>query len=275
MKNYVTLIVVIAIGYNTMLTGQTVPTVVANHNDYFIYGTWKKTGNSPTSKKISENKSTTTRTNEAETISSINTKIEDYNSQFRALQNFKKEINLNIISFFGNDSSTILTSNKESLEQQYVIANNEIEFIKNNAFNLREKAKMVKDNTRLLAEALSLEIQCIEKQIEAAEISLKVFNEKYTFNKMTIYSLLYNYNQDKLTINTINNFLIEADKYLQSAKMLREEAYAQINKAAKLGGLNNAEEKEILALSKQEKAISVLNESQHSTSSPNGVAAKF
>ncbi len=274
MKNYVTLIVVIAIGCNTMLIGQTVPTVVANHNHYFIYGTWKKAGteSNPTHQKTLDKKLTNTTSNEAETISNINTKIEDYNARFVALQNFKKEINVEINSFFGSDTITGLKSNQVSLGQRYTLTNNEIEFIKNNAYALREKAKTVKDNTQLLADALALEIQCVEKQIEAAEVSLRVFNEKYMFNKMTIYSLLYNDQQDQLTINTINNFLAEADKYLQTAKMLREEAYAQRNKSAKLGGLNNAEEKEILALNKQEKAIAILNENKTSSK---GLAGKF
>jgi len=52
---------------------------------------------------------------------------------------------------------------------------------------------------------------------------------------------------------------LEAEHYLEIAKQIREEAYAQHTVQATLGGMTNAEEKETLALNKQSEVLDLIH----------------
>ncbi len=265
MKTTTCIIAILAIGGQAILNGQTVPTIVSEHNNYFIYGTWKKTSNQPTKK--TETVKTNNVSNQPLQVANINAKIDVYNKQYVELQKSKLEINNTINSFFLNQDINDGNAKKQKselipLQQQLAILLTDVEALKLKSQQVKEIAKTNGSLQTAYSNALQYDNACILKQIEASEIVLKLFYEKFNFNKITIYSLVRNFNDKGDVLLLINNYLTDSNKYLQLAKEMREEAYAHPNKAATLGGLSNAEEKEILALNKQEKAIELLNDNQ-------------
>jgi hypothetical protein len=120
------------------------------------------------------------------------------------------------------------------------------------------KTKSPKEKNKLLAEVRTLEEQALTRQVEASEVTEKLNQQQFYHNKITIRILVSNFNGEKNTLVYTYNLIIESEKDMKLAKEMREESYAQANLASRLGNMSNAEERELLALSKQNQVIDVL-----------------
>lgn len=125
------------------------------------------------------------------------------------------------------------------------------------AFNLRElaKTKNIEEKKKLISKARALEESALQKELEASEISGQLSQEQFNYNKIQIKILITKYSGQKSMLIYSYTLILESEKDMKLAKELREEAYAQATLASRLGNLSNAEEKELLALSKQNKVI--------------------
>ena len=121
------------------------------------------------------------------------------------------------------------------------------------------KSKLGAEKTTLINSANELVKQAEQKQIQASEIAGKINVEKFKQNNITLYTLMDNSDNIDERISIVAEDLnSEAKHAIKMAKEMREEAYAQQNNSAKLGTMNNAEEKETVALNKQDAAISLI-----------------
>ncbi len=127
---------------------------------------------------------------------------------------------------------------------------------------LRKEAKTKHGNekTELMNSANELIKQAEAKQIQASEISGKICVEKFKENNITLYTLLEKTKIDERTTIVANDLNLEAKYSIKLAKEMREEAYAMQSNSAKLGTMNNAEEKEAIALNKQAAAITLIKD---------------
>ena len=127
--------------------------------------------------------------------------------------------------------------------------------------SLRREAKTKTgiQKTNLSNSADELVKQAELKQIQASEITGKINVEKFKQNNITLYTLMDNTDKidERITI-VAEDLNSEAKHAIKMAKEMREEAYSLNNNAAKLGTMNNAEEKETNALNKQDAAISLI-----------------
>ena len=114
------------------------------------------------------------------------------------------------------------------------------------------------EKNKLLNEASLYERNCLLKQIEASEIFGTISQVKFNSNKETIKKLLASVKLEVAKISRTKHLISSAERDMQLAKELREEAYTRTSLAAKLGSMSNAEEKEVLALGEQSQAIDLL-----------------
>lgn len=132
------------------------------------------------------------------------------------------------------------------------------------AFHLREQAKTktADEKKKLVSKAKTLEEEALLKQLEACEISGQLSLEQFNHNKISIKILITNYSGQKSTLIYSYTLILESEKDMKLAGELREEAYAQASLASRLGNMSNAEEKELMALSKQNKVIENLTKTR-------------
>lgn len=128
------------------------------------------------------------------------------------------------------------------------------------ALKLREQAKTKKseEKKKLISKARTFEEEALYRQLEASELSGQLSQEQFNYNKIQIKILITHYSGQKSTLIYSYTLIQESEKDMKLAKELREEAYAQATLASRLGNLSNAEEKELLALSKQNTVIEYL-----------------
>jgi len=117
-----------------------------------------------------------------------------------------------------------------------------------------EKIALIKASSELLKQS---EI----KRIQASEISGRLSLEKFALNSIVFNNMLFTSVAEEITIDKAKEINSEAMHNFKMAKEMREEAYSMKTNSAKLGTMNNAEEKEELALNEQESAISILKKS--------------
>lgn len=172
-----------------------------------------------------------------------------------ALQNKLKETITNSEATIQNSSVSLPknSNNPEAILQQ-------ADELSNKASKLRSDAstKQGQEKDNLIAQAVELEKQAEAKQIEASETSAKITQDKFDVNKENVQTLLATNKADEGSVNQSKALLEEAEQALKQAKAIREEANAMNNNSAKIGNLGNAEEKELIALNKQNEALTIL-----------------
>ena len=125
---------------------------------------------------------------------------------------------------------------------------------------LLEQANQLKVNASKLREvAISAETQSIIKHIEASEISGKNFLQKFEQNKIVILDVFTRIQKSTITYAKAQDSYLESERFMKIAKEMREEANAQLTLQARYGEMVNAEEEEILALSKQQEVLGLFN----------------
>ncbi|MBL7931330.1 MAG: hypothetical protein JNL60_05495, partial [Bacteroidia bacterium] len=98
----------------------------------------------------------------------------------------------------------------------------------------------------------------LQKQIEASEIYGTINQVKFNSNKETINKLIVSPELDDSKKSQSRVLISSSESNMQKAKELREESYRAANLSGRLGIMSNAEEKELMALSEQSKAIDIL-----------------
>jgi len=122
------------------------------------------------------------------------------------------------------------------------------------------KTKQGEEKNKLIKAAGELFKQAELKQIQASEITGKVNVEKFKKNEIVFNNMVFTSLAGETIIEQAKEIDTEANHNLKMAKEMREEAYAMPGNTAKLGTMSNAEEKETIALSKQNQAIGILKQ---------------
>jgi len=131
----------------------------------------------------------------------------------------------------------------------------------NKAFDLRKNAKTKTgaEKENLIKQAIENEKIALDKKLEAATLADKENQDSFKKNLSVIADLEKATtginNEDIVKAKTLSN---EAQLIFNQAEQLRVEANKNSSVSAKLGGLNNAEEKEAEAIAKQEKSLELL-----------------
>ncbi len=120
------------------------------------------------------------------------------------------------------------------------------------------KTKQGAEKLQLTKSAKELFKQAELKQIQASEISGKISAEKYKLNNIVFNNMCFTSLAGEIVLNQAKDINQQAVHSFKMAKEMREEAYSFKNNTAKLGTMNNAEEKEGFALNKQGEAIGIL-----------------
>lgn len=143
---------------------------------------------------------------------------------------------------------------KEPVKMSYV--NSNITLSEKEYLQLLEQAKTLKLNAKQLREeAINIEQQSLVKQIEASELSAQISYHKFEQNRGIILNIFPQIPQNTITFTKANDSFTESERYMKIAKEMREEGHAQLTIQAKYGDFSNAEEKEELALQKQQEVL--------------------
>lgn len=156
-----------------------------------------------------------------------------------------------------NTKNKELTHKPSTLTDLLLIA----ETLESEAIKLRQEAKLKSqtERTGLISQAKLLETLAMEKQVDASEISGQLSQQQFTRNTITIKILISNYKGQKSELIYSFSLITESEKDMKLAREMREEAYAQHSLASRLGTMGNAEEKELLALNKQNTVMETLS----------------
>ena len=123
-----------------------------------------------------------------------------------------------------------------------------------NDFSLQKKLNQEKLNSE---NSYHQNRQLINQLIESEKIAEET-SKKLSDNRNYIKSLIKSVSNDNYATNLANNLNSEAEKYISRSIQLRKEAYMQPNNGSILGNIGNAEELEILAITKQLQVINVI-----------------
>ncbi len=154
------------------------------------------------------------------------------------------------------NSSTNLTKNSDNPES--ILKQADDITLQANTLRNDANSKSGDEKAKLLSEADVLDKQAEQKQIEASELSAKITQGKVDVNKENAQTLFATNKSDEGTTSQAKALINEADQAIKQAKAIREEANATSNNSAKIGNLGNAEEKELIALNKQNEALDLL-----------------
>lgn len=148
--------------------------------------------------------------------------------------------------YFTSESRTELLKQAEELLSDVRILRNEAE---NNSGPEKEG---------YLKQANIIYKQAEANQVKAAEIAAKINKETYRINKENLNAILGIIESDSYANNQARNLISDASVNIRLGQEMREEAYSMPTGGSKVGSLVNAEEKEALAISQQEKALELL-----------------
>lgn len=185
--------------------------------------------------------------------------------------NLKKQASDKLIKALSEDNlisneidklpANITSSNSSAINQENITSlQNEAEKLNNEAFTLRKTAgtKTVTEKDDLIAQAKKLESEATTKKVNAASM-LKSLNEAtYDANNQSIIDLAKMAQGKNISeLNNAESLMNEINSAIKQAKNLRQEADNLPNDAAKLGGYNNAEEKEAWLIEKQYNLLAI------------------
>lgn len=143
---------------------------------------------------------------------------------------------------------------KEPIKMSYV--NSNITLSEKEYLQLLEQAKTLKLNAKQLREeAITIEQLSLVKQVEASELSAQISYSKFEENREIIINVFPQIPQNTITFTKAHHSYTESERYMKIAKEMREEGNAQLTIQAKYGDFSNAEEKEELALQKQQEVL--------------------
>lgn len=191
----------------------------------------------------------------------IFTVFEIYNSSLL------KEIQDNIYANATNTSELAKNSSNELILPNTYLQFKEIEYDLKQANDMRETVELLKnastnassnEKREMIKEALVLENDYKTKQITASNLYATFVYDNFSKNRLVINSLIENLISKPELISEAILLNMEAEAFLKLGKEIREEANAQLTKAAILGEISNAEEKETMAINKQQEIFKTL-----------------
>lgn len=139
--------------------------------------------------------------------------------------------------------------------------NKQADDLSTQALQLRKdaKTKTGAEKQTALNQILALEKQVTGLRYQAARLQYQSDDDNFETNKQAITQLTsQNTDTQNPDVQQAQELAKEAGKNKKEASRLREEAEAQNETEAKIGGLSNADEKEKEALKKQEEALAIL-----------------
>ncbi len=146
---------------------------------------------------------------------------------------------------------------KEPVKMNYI--NSNVTLTTKEYKQLLEQADVLKVSAaKLKEEAKTAEQSYLNKQLEASELSGKISLHKFNENKKTILVLFSKIPQNTTLHSSAKSLNTESERLMKLANEMREEANAQLTLYAKIANLSNAEEKELLALAKQDEILAML-----------------
>jgi len=157
-----------------------------------------------------------------------------------------------------------IMGSKEPVKMKYVNSNITLTIEEYN--QLLEQANVLKVNAaKLKEEAESAEQIYLNKQLEASVLSGKIALHEFDENKKTIVVLFSKIPKNTPVYTSANVINVESERLMKLAKEMREEANAQQTLYTKIANMSNAEEKETLALLKQNVVLAMLDKSIEKT----------
>ncbi len=128
------------------------------------------------------------------------------------------------------------------------------------AKNVTEHVSKLNNENKIMQLEIASELQhqALVYQQKVFEISFQNSLAEFNFNKLEFYALLKSANNLTTIIEQSKIKHNEAEHELTMAKEMMQEAYAMPNLVAMVGTMSNAEEKEYIALKKQNQAIEQL-----------------
>jgi hypothetical protein len=159
-------------------------------------------------------------------------------------------------------NTTESSNQADSVVSQNVISNlvDEADKFNDEAYALRKAAstKTGEEKEKDLAEALKLENNASTQKMEAATKQKSLNANRYENNKLNLEELAKLAAGKNISeLSTADMVLNEANLTWNQAEKIRTEADSYPNNSAKLGGYNNAEEKEALSLAKQQAVLDI------------------
>jgi len=160
-----------------------------------------------------------------------------------------------------------LMSYKNQTTQKQETTNNTETYLQKKAAHLDSIAGKIKaasanrptaEKIAMLEEAADLQKDAVVEKLKVIELSIKVKEESYITNNKTLTALLSTSKKDIDVVDRAVNYRLDAIKIWNTAKQMLAEANAQTEIEAKLGIMSNAEDEELVALFKQDKAITLL-----------------
>lgn len=178
-----------------------------------------------------------------------------------------KEIQGNVYANPANTSELTINLGNELIITNTSLKFKEIEYDLKQANEMRETAEQLKkasvnarpnEKMEMIKEALVLENDYKTKQITASNLYATFVYDNFSKNRIVIASLIEKLLSKPELIAKSTQLNMEAESYIKLGKEIREEANAQLTKAAILGEISNAEEKETLAINKQQETLKTL-----------------
>lgn len=178
-----------------------------------------------------------------------------------------KEIQDNIYTNPANTTALTMSSRNDLIIPNTYLQFKEIEYDLKQANEMRETAEKLKnasinanpnEKIEMIKESLVLENDYQTKQITASNLYATFVYDNFSKNRLVITSLMENLISKPELISKTIQLNMEAEAFLKLGKEIREEANAQLTKAATLGEISNAEEKETIAINKQQETLKTL-----------------
>ncbi len=135
------------------------------------------------------------------------------------------------------------------------------------------KTKTGEEKDKLIADSKELQNKSNEKNLQAAELTKNDNKAIFDTNKENLQILISENKSNEADNTEAKKLNEEAIIAYNQAKTIREEALSQPNIGAKLGGLSNAEEKEVEAINKQKQAVDLLKKSNETANLKNAITS--
>lgn len=145
---------------------------------------------------------------------------------------------------------------KEPVKMNYTNSNITMSITEYN--QLLEQANSLKTEAeKLKKEVASVEYASLLKQIQISQMSAHISFQKFEQNRKVILNIFPRIPKNNITYTKAQSSYTESERFMKLAKEIREEANAQLTIQAQFGNMSNAEEKETLALAKQQEVLNL------------------
>lgn len=202
---------------------------------------------------------------ESDEVSIQEKRIKLIDKQIAELEKLKiGDSKISEVELLSIETTNFKTKNSQSLDKEvgdYLDLQLERKMLMKRYIELIDESSVENDSQKrekLFETASSVIAAYEEKQKEMSNIIGRMNYIKFEDNKVTIDLLLSNYNGELMYKKLVQKLCNEADFAMRMALEIREETSFELSNAAILGNYSNAEEKEIVALTKQNKAIEIL-----------------